>query len=534
VLAAEHSEVWLPSILEAVAVVDVDVLVAGAGPTGLALAAHANAAGASVRVVDRAPSEVHESRALVLQPRTLEVLAGMGITARLLGRGRKTVQLQLHGRKRVAAMRLFDLGLDDTPYPFLLFLSQAQTEAVLSAHLADAGVAVERATELVGLTQDGAAVHCTLRRGTHTEQVSTRYAVGCDGGGSTVRGLLGVDFVGGRYPQRFALADVDVDGPLRSEAIHTFLGPGGMLFLFPLGAPKPWRVMGMLPADAPDGVTLASVQALLDEYATGLRAKDPAWLSDFRLRHRLAARYRVGRVFLAGDAAHVHSPAGGQGMNLGIQDAANLGWKLAAVSRGADPVLLDSYEAERLPVGGATVDLTDRLFSIATSRRAPIRFARTVIGPRLLPAVSRIRPLRAAGFRRISGLDVAYRRSPVVLDRRGPRAPAPRAGDRLPDAATGSGATLHQLVAPPGYHVLLCGPRRRWNPSQLDDIRKQGTTVHLLEPDDAGEALERLRTRGDAHLLIRPDGHIAYRADGTDLTELLAQIHRTLPPNPTR
>jgi 2-polyprenyl-6-methoxyphenol hydroxylase-like FAD-dependent oxidoreductase len=517
--------------LEAVAVVSVDVLVVGAGPTGLALAAQVRANGASVRVVDRSPTEVHESRALVLQPRTLEVLAGTGITARLLARGGRTVRLQLHSGGRTTAVRLFDLGLDDTPYPFLLFLSQAETEAALAAHLADEQVVVERGTELVDLTQDRDSVRCQLRRHSGMQEVSARYAVGCDGGGSTVRRLLDIEFPGGRYPQRFALADVDIDGPLTPGSVHAFLGPAGMLFLFPLGAPRPWRVLGMLSTSAPVEVTLESVQALLDEYTAGLRLHDPVWLSDFRLRHGLAARYRLGRVFLAGDAAHVHSPAGGQGMNLGIQDAANLGWKLGAVSRGADPALLDSYEAERRPVGRATVGLTDRLFSIATSRRRPIVAARTVIAPRLLPAATRLRPLRAAAFRRIADLDVTYRRSPAVLDMRGRFGPPPRAGDRLPDSATGAGTTLHQLVAPPGHHLLLCGPRPRWNVRFLDEVLACGVSIHFLEPHLANPALRRLRVRSEAQLLVRPDGHIAYRADEADLTGLLIQLHRDLPPS---
>jgi hypothetical protein len=303
-----------------------------------------------------------------------------------------------------------------------------------------------------------------------------------------------------------------------------------MLFLFPLGQPRPWRVMGMLPpaGTASDEVTLESVQALVDEYATELRLRNPAWLSDFRLRHRLAARYRLGRVFLAGDAAHVHSPAGGQGMNIGIQDAVNLGWKLAVVSGGADPTLLDSYEQERRPVGRAAVEFTDRLFSLATSSRAPVRAARTVLAPRALPILTRVRPLRAAAFRRVADLDVSYRRSPAVLDARSRFAPAPRAGDRLPDAAAGPGITLHQLVGASGHHLLLCGFRHRWNLCSLDEsAQTPGLSIHYLEPGAAAAALDRLRVRRQAQLLIRPDGHVAYRADDLDLTGLRAYLDRT-------
>ena len=301
-----------------------DVLVVGAGPTGLALAAYALAHGASVRVVDRAPTAVHESRALVLVPRTMEVLAGLGVTGELLRRGRRTIRLTLHAGRRSVDLPLFDVGIKDTPYPFLLFASQAETQAVLAEHLARRGLTVERGTELVGLQQRADGVTCRLAGAGGERTTQATYVAGCDGGGSTVRRLLGVGFRGGRYPQRFALADVTIDGELPPERVHAYLGRRGILFLFPLGAPAPWRVLGLLPEpDAAAPLSLAEVQAVVDEFTGGgLRLRDPAWVSDFRLRHKLADHYRVGRAFLAGDAAHVHSPAGGQGMNVGVQDAA--------------------------------------------------------------------------------------------------------------------------------------------------------------------------------------------------------------------
>jgi 2-polyprenyl-6-methoxyphenol hydroxylase-like FAD-dependent oxidoreductase len=401
-------------------------------------------------------------------------------------------------------------------------VSQAETEAVLAAHLGEHGVSVERGTELVGLEQRAERVAARLVRDGSVETVAAAYAVGCDGGESMVRRLLGVAFRGGRYPQRFALADVSVDGDLAPGQVHTYLGRRGMLFLFPLGAPAPWRVLGLLPATAPDGApTLPAVQAITDEFTGGaVQLRDPVWLSEFRLRHRLADRYRVGRVFLAGDAAHVHSPAGGQGMNVGIQDAANLGWKLALVAAGrADPALLDSYEAERRPVGRALLAFTDRLFTIATSTGAPVALARTRLAPLILPLLATVRPLRAAGFRRIADLDVGYRRSPAV-DRGSPvRRPLP--GDRLPDAATGD-TTLHRLIGTPGFHLLLAGP--------VGDVVHPVVTVHRLQPADP--AWRRLRIRGAAQLLIRPDGHLAYRTDTANLTGLRAHLDRWLPVAP--
>jgi 2-polyprenyl-6-methoxyphenol hydroxylase-like FAD-dependent oxidoreductase len=417
----------------------VEVLVVGAGPTGLALAAHLRAFASHVRIVDRQPDRTHESRALAIQPRTLEVLAGLGVTPELLDHGQQAVQLRLHLARRVVSLRLFDLGLADTAYPFLLFLSQAETERILGDHLAERGVRIERGTELVGL--DPAAEHVTCRLlhpdGRH-ETFAARYVVGCDGVNSTVRHLAGIGFEGSAYPQTFLLADLEADG-LEPGAAHTYLTGAGMLFFFPLGTPATWRMLAMrppgdqTPADAE--VTLAELQAITDRYTTDkLRLRDPVWMTRFRLHLRAATRYQSGRVFLAGDAAHVHSPAGAQGMNTGIQDAVNLAWKLALVCSGAaTPELLGTYQPERAPVGGRVLRLTDRAFTIATSTNPLVRAARTRL-PRLAPLALRFGPARAAAFRTLAQLAVNYRHSPAAANGPNPPRRGPRAGDRLPDA----------------------------------------------------------------------------------------------------
>jgi 2-polyprenyl-6-methoxyphenol hydroxylase-like FAD-dependent oxidoreductase len=349
-------------------------LVVGAGPTGLTLAAQLQALGASLRIVDRQPDRVHESRALAVQPRTLELLRGLGLVQELLARGNDAVWVQLHAGGRTIRIRLFGLGLDDTAYPFLLFVSQAETEQVLNDHLATRGVQVERRVELVGFHADPTAVTCTLRHADgRTEQLRTRYLVGCDGAASNVRRGAGIPFQGGAYPQTFALADLEVDGGLDADTAYAFLGQEGLVFLFPLGRPASWRLLGMHPTlqgkQEPERPSLQELQALADAFTGGrLRLRDPVWLTYFRLAHRHAARYRAGRVLVAGDAAHVHSPAGAQGMNTGIQDAWNLGWKLALVARGvAAEALLDSYDAERRPIGRFVVGFTDRAYAVATS-----------------------------------------------------------------------------------------------------------------------------------------------------------------------
>jgi 2-polyprenyl-6-methoxyphenol hydroxylase-like FAD-dependent oxidoreductase len=529
----------------------VDVLVVGAGPTGLALAAELAAFGVRARLIDRGLDRVHESRALAIQPRTLEVLAGLGVTGELIAAGNRAVRLYVHVPGRVLAVPMFGLGLEDTAYPFLLFLSQAETERVLAEHLAAAGVLVERGAELAGLGDAGDTVTATLRhRDGREESVSARYVVGCDGGHSTVRGLAGIGFEGGSYPQTFVLADTEADG-VEPGAAHAFVSEPGVLFFFPLITPATWRLLAMRsPADRapPDvAVGLDEVQALASTYTGGtVRLHDPVWMTNFRLHHRAATRYRAGRVFLAGDAAHVHSPAGAQGMNTGIQDAVNLGWKLAQSLRGGtDPALLDSYEAERAPIGRMVLRFTDRAFTVATSTNPVVRLARTRLAPAVIPLALKARTPRAYAFRAVSQLGIRYRHSRLSVDGPNPPRKGPKAGDRLPDAGivhNGQPTGLHQSLAAAGWHLLLCGPPGAWpaqTTTQLRDRHPGLLTVHHLAAqnapgalhDPAGQALRRLglTARHTAHYLIRPDGHVGYRAGGTNTTELGRYLSRWLP-----
>ncbi len=530
-----------------------DILVVGAGPTGLTLAAQLQAFGATVRIVDRQLDRVHESRALAVQPRTLEVLRGLSVTQELVARGNDAVWVQLHAGDRTVRIRLFGLGLADTAYPFLLFVSQAETEQVLLDHLAARGVRVERAVELVGFQADPDGLTCTLRHGDgRTEQARTRYLVGCDGAHSTVRHGARIPFKGGGYPQTFVLADLEVDGGLDADTGYAFLGQEGILFFFPLGRPASWRLLGMHPTlqgrQEPERPSLEELQALVDAFTGGrLRLHDPVWLTYFRLQHRHATRYRAGRVFLAGDAAHVHSPAGAQGMNTGIQDAWNLGWKLALATRGvAEEALLDSYDAERRPVGSFVVRFTDRAFAISTFTNPLIRALRTRVVPRVLPLALRLDRALAYGFRTISQLGISYRHSPAVQEGRPAPRRGPKAGDRLPDARIardGQRCWLGEALAAPRLHLLLCGRPGGWDASQLAAMRgrypgalavhhltRQATPGALHDVD--GQALAQLGVNDTAHYLIRPDGHIGYRAAGTDLDGLGRYLTRWLP-NPT-
>jgi 2-polyprenyl-6-methoxyphenol hydroxylase-like FAD-dependent oxidoreductase len=503
-----------------------------------------------------------------VQARTIELLQPYDLADALVARGNPSAMLQLHfGAGRTADVRLGDFGATDTRFPFILFVSQAETEALLGEHLVARGVTIERGIELVELAMDLDGVSVTLRdRAGAEERVRTGWLVGCDGAHSAVRKLAGIPFEGDAYLQEFMLGDVEADAapgapPLAPDTVHSFPGRYGTAMIFPLGKPATWRVIAMSTRDRAKRVrtsrseerttitelTLDELQAVVDGATEStVRLRDPAWLSHFRLHHRQATQYRAGRAFLAGDAAHIHSPVGAQGMNTGVQDAWNLGWKLALVARGAaDASLLDTYEAERWPVGNALLRYTDRIFGVfmrAMSSHALMAWVRRSVMGRILPRVMRGERLRTFAFRFVSELGIRYRASPAVSEGAPALQRGPRAGDRLPDAAVtvnGRATTLQREVVGPCVHLLLCGDADGWSASAASAARiatryapsvKVKRLARSPAPDvlvDAGgEALARLGVRDHAIYLVRPDGYVAYRCAGRDLSGVEAYLAR--------
>lgn len=496
----------------------------------------------------------------MVQARSLEILQRFGLAQSLVARGNPSARLVLHFEGGKAAE--VDLGgftAADTRFPYILFVSQAETEAVLGEHLSERGVAIERGVELVDAVALPQGVDCRLRHSDGREETAgVGYLVGCDGAHSTVRKRANIPFEGDAYLQDFMLGDLEVDGPLATGRLHSFAAGGSVAMFFPLGSSATWRVIAMQsdsrlrarPAAAADAIArselpLGELQATVDE-ATGrqLCLRDAVWLTHFRLHHRQARHYRAGRVFLAGDAAHIHSPVGGQGMNTGIQDAWNLGWKLALVVLGeAKEALFDTYEAERWPVGRALLRTTDRLFgqfTRAMSANATAAFVRRHVVARVLPRVFRSSRLRAFAFRFVSELAVRYRRSPAVTEGSPRLSTGPRAGDRLPDAPVsraGRATRLHDELPVERYCLLLCGPTAAWERAAIDELaeRHRGVlTIEHLTQDEAAqalvdhtrEALERLGVRGvnQAQYLVRPDGHVAFRCAGRDLAGVDAYL----------
>jgi 2-polyprenyl-6-methoxyphenol hydroxylase-like FAD-dependent oxidoreductase len=507
------------------------ILVAGAGPAGLALALQAHDHGADVRVIDRRPEAFRPSRALIMHARTLEVLRPLAVTQALLAQADTAPAADLHLGGRVVHVRFADLALPDTAFPHLTLVRQMDVETVLAAALADRGVEVERGTELLEVCEGPEGVRAVLRSRAGTEEAIFGFVAGCDGPASTVRAQAGIGWPGRAYPVEVILADAELDADLTDGAAHVVAGRRGLLFAFHLGERAPWRLLATRPAGTdplPFGqpgppVPATELQALLDEAGLGAHISRLAWSTRIRLQHRTAERFRHGRLFLAGDAAHGYSPATGQGMNAAIQDAANLGWKLAfaASQPGDSAILLASYDRERRPVARQVLALTHLAFwGEASTGRLPslIRGTLAPLAAPLIPQLMSRRHLVAAGVRLLSQLAVSYRGSPLSVEGTPRPRGRPRAGDRLPDqTVTSAGRTLrlHDLLARPGVHVLL---ERDADPLE---VLAAGPMVHVHRLTS---------TPGRGLIAVRPDGHVGLRCQIADASQLTAWlIHVDVP-----
>jgi 2-polyprenyl-6-methoxyphenol hydroxylase-like FAD-dependent oxidoreductase len=503
-----------------------DILVAGAGPAGLALALQAHDHGAAVRIIDRRAEAARPSRALILHSRTLEVLRPLGVTQALLARADIAPRADLRLGSRIVRVTLAGLALPDTAFPHLSLIRQMDVERVLAQALTERGIRVERGTELAEVRDGPGGVRATLRSRAGTEEVLSGFVAGCDGPASTVRAQAGISWPGDQYPVEVILADAELDGDLADDAASVVAGRPGLLFLFPLGEQAPWRLLATRPAGAdplPPGqfgppVPATELQALMDEAGLGVQLAGLAWSSRIRLQHRVAGRFRHGRLFLAGDAAHAYSPATGQGMNAAIQDAANLGWKLAfAAARPGSGPLLDSYDAERRSTARHVLAMTHLAFwaEASTGPAASAFRGRLVpLAAPLVPALTGRRRLVAEGIRLLSQLRVGYRDSPLSVEATPRRRGGPRAGDRLPDqlvTSDGRSIRLHDLLARPGVHILL--------DRDADQLRTlpPGPLVNVHRLDSVP---------GRGLIAVRPDGYVGFRCQATEAGQLTAWLTR--------
>ena len=504
---------------------DTPVLIVGAGPTGLVLALWLTRLGVRVRIIDKTAEPGTTSRALGVHARTLELYRQVGLADAVVAAGLPNVAINLWvAGARVARVPLDNVGQGLSPFPFLLIYPQDAHEQLLIARLAGSGVTVERQTELVQFEQDKTCVHATLRAASGAEQqCTTRYLAGCDGAHSTVREGLGIGFPGGTYTRVFYVADVSATGPVTDHELHVDLDQADFLAVFPLRGTGRVRLVGTLREELdrdPAELTFGDVRDRAMRQLH-LAVTDVNWFSTYRVHHRVAQSFRRGRVFLLGDAAHIHSPVGAQGMNTGIGDAVNLSWKLANVLQGRAPAaLLDSYEPERIAFARRLVATTDRVFTIASSDGRLAQRIRTTI----LPAVARpllgLHAVRRFLFRTASQIEIDYRGGPLSEGQSG----RVHGGDRLPwvpNAHTPNGGTRQDNFTPLeslSWQVHVYGDARG---ELLDGCTAMGLDLHVFPwTREAGRA----GIMRDALYLVRPDGYVALASQVAGLDALTRYV----------
>jgi 2-polyprenyl-6-methoxyphenol hydroxylase-like FAD-dependent oxidoreductase len=501
------------------------VLIAGAGPTGLVLALWLTKLGVKVRIIDKTAEPGTTSRALAVQARTLEFYHQVGIDNAVVAGGVKIKNLNLWVKgRRAARVPLQRAGGGLTPYDFALVFPQDAHERLLIERLGELGVRVERQTELLRFSQTDARVTATLRRPNGAEEIcEAAYLAGCDGASSTVRGQLGVEFPGGTYTGLFYVADIEGTGEPIDNDLHADLEDADFLLLFPLKGRGRVRLVGTvrdLPERDHGHLSFDDVKGKAVEHLK-LNIEKVNWFSTYRVHHRVALHFRAGRAFLVGDAAHVHSPVGGQGMNTGIGDAVNLAWKIAAVLKGAAESLLDTYEPERIGFARRLVATTDRGFTFVTKRGGVASVVRTRIAPLVVPILFRLGAVRRLLFRTVSQTQVNYRDSSLSAGLAG----RVRGGDRLPWIELASGADNFAPLTSLRWQVHVYGEAGSGLGEACAELR---LALHVFEWQ---QKMRRGGLQRGALYLVRPDGYVALadaRADTQRLRQYFSErgLHR--------
>ncbi|MGE0669804.1 MAG: FAD-dependent monooxygenase [Parachlamydiales bacterium] len=493
-----------------------DVIIIGAGPAGLMLGCELLKRGIQIRLFEQLPERTQQSRALALQARTLEIFEKMGIIDEFMQLGKKVHHANIYKNgRRIASVNISQI---DAPYPFILTLAQADTEMILARHFEKLGGNIERCKTLTAINGSQAVFQIPNKT---EETVSARWIIGCDGAHSTVRHILNMPFQGAAFPETFALADVEVDSPFSDDETHLFFSSNKLAGLLPLPERNHFRALGLISTDKSGQVpelTLENVQQMVEEASNSrlIRLKNPTWISTFSVHRRLVPQMRRGNIFLVGDAAHIHSPAGGQGMNTSVQDAFNLAWKLALVQQGsAKERILDTYHQERHPVAREVLKGTTLITNMLTASKAKM-FIVALLG--LLINHTALQKKMAYA---ISELRLRYGRN--ILNR-GRLADlfwkGPKPGCRTPDVAElPDGKRLFQYLAHP-RHTLLCFGNAEALISQVQEEFPNLIVPIIVSPsqqgpgyihDPSGQIAKRYLVEKEALYLIRPDGVIGYR-----------------------
>jgi 2-polyprenyl-6-methoxyphenol hydroxylase-like FAD-dependent oxidoreductase len=535
------------------------VLIAGSGPTGLFAALLLNHCGITVRIIDKGTQQAHESRAFALQARSLELLQSIGLADKFLQKGLLAAGMQLYvDSKQRAELNITDINTN-TPYSFILMLPQSQIEEILLAELKNRGVEVEHNTQLVTFTQEKNSVTSILtKNNTQPETFKTDYLIGADGAHSTVRTVLGFPFEGSAYPQNFMLADGEIDWPLDYTYVKIFMRGTNLGIFMPLKGklgrlivinPNAHKIADSAAAKNATNAEPATLEEIVSafEAATGFPVKvtNPIWMTRYRIHHRAVTQYREGRVFLAGDAAHIHSPIGGQGMNTGLQDVANLAWKLSIACKTKNASsLLDTYNSERWPIGQKLLRYTDSLFTQISSITPFKATLRNTFMPLIVGLISKSKYCRSNAFRFLSQLGIRYHSNAFLLD--DIKQPAidigkkVSAGHRAPNAYYKREHDIYSLLQGYQFHVLAL-VKKALTETEIKQIAADLATLpkkfhpHFISHSLIGENKFCLQAQSnqiyDAYgltdnnpiglFIIRPDGYIAYRSNQIDINSII-------------
>jgi 2-polyprenyl-6-methoxyphenol hydroxylase-like FAD-dependent oxidoreductase len=517
---------------------DTQVLIVGAGPTGLMLANQLARRGVKPIIIDHHSGPAQQTRAMGVQARTMEIYAKMGIIDQALAQGARTVAANVWANGRwTARVPLGDIGQSLSPFPFVLMLGQDDNEHIMGDKLRDCGVEIEWNSELIALEQQPDCVNATLKLpdGT-TRAIKAAWVAGCDGSHSPVREMCGIKFPGAPYQHTFFVADTEVTGSMRPGELNVYLWRDGFHLFFPMRGKDTWRVIGILPKQLRprDDVRFEEVEpAIKQEAGADLNFKACHWFSTYRIYHRAAEHFRDRRCFLLGDAAHIHSPAGAQGMNTGLQDAYNLAWKLALVVQGrADVALLDTYEQERIPVAKRLLETTDRAFQFIVADGWWGRLLRTRILANVAARAMTFERVRQLAFRTISQLGISYPGSSMSRALPGLPKDAAAAGERFPWMRlklepNGPVEDLFAHLDDTTFNLLVIG--QPVNPQTLGDFGDL-LRIHPIAADAANAAeLTRVKVPQPSFYLLRPDGHVGLcgaRLEVADVKRYLAeQVH---------
>jgi len=481
--------------------------------------------GIRATIIDRHSGPAQQTRAMAVQARTLEIYSKLGLADRALELGTpgNGANMWVHGRLK-ARIPFEEMGKNLSPFPYVLMLGQDDNERIMGDHLRHWNVAIQWNTELIGLEQHPGHVTATIKGPDgNTRTIEAAYIAGCDGSRSAVRELNKIGFPGAPYEHSFFVADTVATGPMVANELNVYLWPTGFHLYFPMHGTNRWRVIGLLPPEleTKSDLTFDDLLPSLRQEGGAVTFTSCLWFSTYRIHHRRTERFRDRRCFLLGDAAHVHSPMGGQGMNTGLQDAYNLAWKLGLVVSGqADDVLLDTYQAERLPVADRLLATTDRAFRFVVSDSWLGGVFRTRVFPNVAAFAMRQERVRKVAFRTISQIGITYRESPLSRTFDGIPADAPRAGDRFPWLQlTFQGKDrredLFQRLDDTRFNLIAFGqPAPKLEKLGLGDLLQ----VHVVpfEGDNVA-TLQAVSIAAPAFYLLRPDGHVGLA--GTQIDE---------------